>query len=111
MMNVIAGIFLDTAVNKARDEKESWLAQNARRVFTAADQDRSGMISWEDFENALHHGDMHTFFKAIDIDISEAKSLFDLLDLSGDGNISADEFLNGCLHVRGPAKSLDLFVL
>ena len=33
-----------------------------------------------------------------DASMSEAKSLFDLLDLSGDGNVSADEFLNGCMR-------------
>merc|ERR1712113_411771 len=54
---------------------------------------------------------MHFFFQALDIDMSEARHVFDLLDMSGDGTIDADEFLNGCLHMHGPAKALDLLLL
>lgn len=112
MMNVITGVFLETAMERARDEKEIFLARHARGIFEKADRNKNGMITWQDFEIAIkNHKHMQNFFQAIDIDHSEAKNLFDLLDLSGDGNISAEEFLNGCLKVRGPAKSLDLLVL
>merc|ERR1711972_516951 len=111
MMNVITGVFLETAMERAKQEKEIFLVGNARIVFERADMDKSGMISWPEFQKALEVDDMRDFFEAIDIDQTEAKSLFDLLDISGDGKISADEFLNGCLRVRGPAKALDLLVL
>merc|ERR1712228_849165 len=54
---------------------------------------------------------MQEFFKAIDVDQSEAKGLFHLLDLDNSGSVSAEEFINGCLRLRGPAKSLDLALL
>eukprot|EP00929_Paragymnodinium_shiwhaense_P014961 TRINITY_DN122962_c0_g1_i1.p1 TRINITY_DN122962_c0_g1~~TRINITY_DN122962_c0_g1_i1.p1 ORF type:complete len:868 (+),score=179.62 TRINITY_DN122962_c0_g1_i1:137-2740(+) len=111
LMNVISGVFLETAMERAREERELYLAQGARVVFAAADHDQSGMITWPDFEKALKHNSMKDFFEAIGIDIAEARSLFDLLDMSGDGQISAEEFLTGCLRVRGAAKSLDLLVL
>eukprot|EP00927_Polykrikos_kofoidii_P086745 TRINITY_DN9815_c0_g1_i1.p1 TRINITY_DN9815_c0_g1~~TRINITY_DN9815_c0_g1_i1.p1 ORF type:complete len:725 (-),score=120.21 TRINITY_DN9815_c0_g1_i1:160-2265(-) len=111
LMNVITGVFLETAMERAREEREIYLVRNARVVFAAADKDRSGMITWPDFQKALDNSDLNDFFEAIDIDITEAKNLFDLLDISGDGKISAEEFLSGCLRVRGPAKSLDLLVL
>lgn len=41
---------------------------------------------------------------------SDGEALFDLLD-DGDGVIDADEFLHGCLRLRGNAKALDLLVL
>eukprot|EP00927_Polykrikos_kofoidii_P003752 TRINITY_DN11513_c0_g5_i1.p1 TRINITY_DN11513_c0_g5~~TRINITY_DN11513_c0_g5_i1.p1 ORF type:complete len:772 (+),score=117.17 TRINITY_DN11513_c0_g5_i1:62-2317(+) len=111
LMNVITGVFLETAMERAREEKEIYLVRNARVVFAAADKDRSGRITWPDFKKALQNSDLYDFFEAIDIDITEAENLFDLLDISGDGKISAEEFLSGCLRVRGPAKSLDLLVL
>jgi len=111
MLNVISGIFLETAMEIARDEREDFVVCNARLVFSAADRQKNGTVNWPDFERALNHPDMQNFFEEVDIRISEAKTLFDLLDTSGDGFISADEFLSGCLRVRGPSKALDLLVL
>ena len=34
--------------------------------------------------------------------------LFHMLDASHEGHIQADEFLNGCLRLDGPAKAIDL---
>lgn len=38
----------------------------------------------------------------------DAFMLFHMLDASHDGHIQADEFLNGCLRLDGPAKAIDL---
>eukprot|EP00927_Polykrikos_kofoidii_P058777 TRINITY_DN5351_c0_g1_i3.p1 TRINITY_DN5351_c0_g1~~TRINITY_DN5351_c0_g1_i3.p1 ORF type:complete len:613 (+),score=108.13 TRINITY_DN5351_c0_g1_i3:15-1853(+) len=111
LLNVISGVFLEAAMERAREEREIYLVESARVVFAAADTDRSGLITWPNFRKAMENTDVCNFFDAIDLDISEAKNLFDLLDISADGKVSAEEFLSGCLRVRGPAKSLDLMVL
>merc|ERR1719265_1612584 len=112
MMNVITGVFLETAIGKAKDEKEVLLASHAARIFQKADVDNSGMISWEDFAASIRNNrSVQDFFDALDIDHTQAKSLFHLIDNSGDGMISATEFLQGCLNLSGPAKSLDLVIL
>lgn len=36
--------------------------------------------------------------------------VFKILDLDDDGALDADEFLSGCLRLRGPAKTLDVLV-
>jgi len=110
ILNIVNGLFLETAMDRAREERDLYLASNARAVFARADQGHTGLITWPNFQSALDHSDMVDFFEAIDIDISEAKELFDLLDMSGDGTIQADEFLNGCLRMHGPAKALDLLL-
>ena len=38
----------------------------------------------------------------------DALMLFHMLDASHEGHIQADEFLNGCLRLDGPAKAIDL---
>ena len=38
----------------------------------------------------------------------DAFMLFHMLDASHEGHIQADEFLNGCLRLDGPAKAIDL---
>lgn len=37
-----------------------------------------------------------------------APQVWKILDLDDDGTLDADEFLSGCLRLRGPAKTLDV---
>jgi len=111
MLNVISGIFLETAMESVRDEREMYVMRNARVLFKTIDHTGNGTISWKDFEYALDHQHMRSFLEAIDVRTSDARNLFNLLDASGDQMISSDEFLSGCLRLRGPSKSLDLLVL
>merc|ERR1719188_575430 len=89
MMNVISGLFLETAVERAKEGKEVYMMLNAREIFQRADYNHNQTITWPDFEDAVKHPDVHNFFEAIDLDISQASTLFELLDTSGDGCISA----------------------
>merc|ERR1711988_321959 len=66
------------------------------------------MGTWDNFVGQLDTPEMRAYFKAIDLDPSEARGLFRLLDMDDSGTINAEEFLNGCLRLRGPAKALDL---
>eukprot|EP00928_Gymnodinium_smaydae_P007948 TRINITY_DN1284_c1_g3_i1.p1 TRINITY_DN1284_c1_g3~~TRINITY_DN1284_c1_g3_i1.p1 ORF type:complete len:642 (-),score=116.18 TRINITY_DN1284_c1_g3_i1:286-2211(-) len=111
MMNVITGVFLETASERAKEEREIFLMRNARSIFSAADHNHNGTVTWKDFQGALDNKGVSQFFDAIELDVSEAETLFELLDTSGDGVVSADEFLCGCLRLRGHAKALDLLVL
>lgn len=111
LMNVITGVFLHTAMDRAKEEREIFMVRNARKVFAAADHGKNGMITWPDFERALNSTDVTAFFAEIDLEVSEARNLFDLLDTTGDGVISAEEFLYGCLRLSGVAKAFDLLVL
>lgn len=111
LQNVITGIFFDTASRKGKDEAELIALSLARAVFADADRDNSGKISREDFERVLEHRHVESFFEALELHAEEGAALFDLLDASGDGTISSDEFFGGCLKVKGAAKALDLLVL
>merc|ERR1712032_262363 len=68
-------------------------------------------MSWGDFEDQLKCPQMQDYFKAIDVDPCEAKGVFKLLDLDDSGSIDAEEFISGCVRLRGPAKALELAVL
>ena len=51
----------------------------------------SGGITWDAFEEQLHTKEMMEFFKMIDVDIDDAKCLFDMLDVDGSGSVDAQE--------------------
>merc|ERR1712232_1022536 len=49
--------------------------------------------------------------QTLELDTSEAKGLFHLLDVKCNGRVNADEFVSGCLRLKGQAKSLDVATL
>lgn len=54
---------------------------------------------------------MAAFFASLELDVSQAHRLFQLLDTDGSNEVGIDEFLDGCLRLKGPAKSLDVNML
>jgi len=111
MMNVVTGVFVENAIKSAKEDKDFFMINNMREVFKEANGGITGVMTWETFESQLDKHNMQEYFRAIDVDPSEAKGLFRLLDLDGSGFIDAEEFLSGCLRLRGPAKALDLALL
>merc|ERR1711871_1041147 len=51
---------------------------------------------------------MVAYFKALKLDISDVHTLFVLLDRDREGSIDIDEFVVGCMRLRGEATSLDM---
>merc|ERR1719399_1757584 len=108
MLNLVTGIFVDSAQTNIREDRDLDLVTRVHELFMEADEDHSGVITWEEFKNQLGNPEMVEYFKTIDLDPSEAEHLFDLLDVTGEGKITSEEFVNGCLRMRGPAKAYDV---
>merc|ERR1712157_668080 len=104
MMNLVTGVFVENVTKTVREDKDNYMAQCISELFLQTDD--SEEITFEEFNDKIHTEVMHDYFKAIDVDPSEAKNLFQLLDADGSGSVDADEIVNGCLKLRGPAKSL-----
>lgn len=111
MMNVVTGVFVESAMKSAKEDNDFFMINNMREVFKEANGGITGVMTWKTFQSQLDQPNMKAYFRAIDVDVSEAKGLFRLLDLDGSGSIDAEEFLSGCLRLRGPAKALDLALL
>jgi len=111
MMNVVTGVFVDSVLISAEKDKNYFLLTNVKELLTSMNCEKSGSLSWNDFNSKLGTRQMQNFFKGIDVDMSEAKGLFTLLDIDGSGYVDADEFLSGCIRLRGPAKALHTALL
>eukprot|EP00969_Alexandrium_andersonii_P224421 9911471-Alexandrium_andersonii.AAC.1 len=51
------------------------------------------------------------YFQALDMTVDEAWNFFKLLDVSGTNVIDADDFVSGCMRLRGTARSIDMHML
>merc|ERR1712187_832211 len=87
------------------------LAKRIRDLFLTKDDEEPGEIHWEDFKAKLKTNAMQEYFKQINVEVAEARSLFDLLDEDGSGSVDSKEIVEGCLKLRGPARALELSLL
>lgn len=106
LMNVVSGYFVQSALENSKREQENYMLSLVRQVLKKLDVDKDGQITWAEFADALELKEMQEYFKTVDVDISDAQSLWNLLDADGVGCIDAEMLLNGCLQLQGPASAL-----
>merc|ERR1711971_157349 len=111
LMNIVTGVFVESALQTAKSDKENFMLNLVQELFDKVDSDGSGEVTWDEFRQYLKEPEMIMYFEAFDLDIDEAEDLFQLLDLDESGSIGFEEFANGCFRLRGPAKSMDLAAL
>merc|ERR1712032_963047 len=80
----------ESALQTAKDDKELFLLHHVRNLFVNADTDRSGRITWPEFQKQVENPSMNMYFKAIDLDKEEARDLFRLIDIDESGTIDAE---------------------
>merc|ERR1712178_415691 len=51
---------------------------------------------------------MNNLLEALEITTFDARSMFKLLDLDDSGKVDIDEFCEGCLRLKGDARSFDI---
>jgi Ca2+-binding EF-hand superfamily protein len=111
LLNVVTGVFVESALKSAKEDRDAYMFHHVRQLFQQTHKDDRGTLVWEQFAGLLDNPSMLEFFKYIDVDVSEAKGVFVLLDNDETGEIDLDEFLNGCLGLHGPAKAVHLSTL
>eukprot|EP00747_Dinoflagellata_sp_TGD_P217975 gnl/TRDRNA2_/TRDRNA2_90292_c2_seq1.p1 gnl/TRDRNA2_/TRDRNA2_90292_c2~~gnl/TRDRNA2_/TRDRNA2_90292_c2_seq1.p1 ORF type:complete len:513 (-),score=99.68 gnl/TRDRNA2_/TRDRNA2_90292_c2_seq1:145-1461(-) len=110
LMNIVTGVFVESALISAKEDKDQDMRARVRHMFTAMDADGSGTIDWHEFVAMLNDKKNKKSLKQLGIDVSKMKALFALLvgDTSG---VSIDELILGCQRLNGPAKAIDLEML
>merc|ERR1712093_515206 len=80
-----------------------------RAVFECADLDGSGYITADELEKFLESDEeLILYLNAMDISTRELSILFKMMDFDDDQQVSVDEFCEGCLKLKGEAKSFDV---
>jgi len=121
LLNILTGIFVNVAIDSCKMNREiaidaaitnrESIIKEIVDLFHEADRDHSGTLSWDEFEDYIQDERIKAFFMALDLDMSSAHQIFDLIDTSQDGQLDIHEFVQGCIDLRGSAKKVDISIL
>merc|ERR1719247_1090860 len=108
MLNVITGVFVESALASDAEEKDVAMVSHLMDFLAGKATAQQGVLSWDEFQEHMKDPAMTLYFKSVDLDAGEAMSLFKLMDTDDDGLVEAEEFVLGCLRLKGNAKAIDL---
>eukprot|EP00439_Symbiodinium_sp_Y106_P066228 s813_g10.t1 len=121
VLNVITGVFVDSAIqttNSQRDIqierelelKDSFL-KSLKDFFEALDTDGNGAIHLDEIKIMLQDQTLAAYFAVLGFDEVNAHQIFHLLDDDESGEVSIQEFLDGCAKLKGQARSIDVHAI
>lgn len=121
LLNVITAVFVETAMQRSQNdqelkvqtevEKKVDFIQKMQRIFEELDTNSSGTLTLEEFEKQMQDENVLTFMSTLELDIDQVRTLLTLLDRDQNGEVDIDEFITGCIRLKGGAKSLDMAIL
>lgn len=117
-LNIVTGVFVDNALQTANSQREllvekEWglkqhLLSELRELFKQIDEDGSGSIGHDELVKYLKDQRTKVYFEILGIAPEDTSKLFHLMDVDGSGEVDIEEFLEGCLRLKGVAQSIDV---
>lgn len=121
VLNVVTSVFVQNATKLALQDHDLVIQEQlndrqayiraALGIFAEADSDGNGWITREQFERHLADPRVRAFFSCLELTGLEARRLFDMLDPDASGVVDAEQFVTGCMSLRGAAKTMDVAAL
>jgi len=111
MMNVVTGVFVESALQSLSHNKEENLASQLQEWCVGIDSNNDGDISLAEFDLAMQSPVDKLRFENLDLSMQEARKLIILLDWERTGQVPMSSFIMGCLRLRGCARSIDVTTL
>merc|ERR1712007_247797 len=118
VLNIVTGFFVDNTMQAGVSARQGMVSVALERklammelindLFHQLDSEAKGMLSLQELEAHLYDYDLQEYFCALGMEPSDAKDLFSLIDVRCEGEVSIDEFMNGCYRVLGVPKNLDI---
>eukprot|EP00434_Breviolum_minutum_P030506 symbB.v1.2.026978.t1/scaffold2687.1/size73039/8 len=116
LIRVITAVILKDTLDAAQSDaehqvierlqKKAEYVEKLEKVFTKLDESGEGLITEAHLNQMLLDPKVKAYFQTLDVDVHEGTALFHILD-NGDGEVTLDEFINGILRCKGPARAID----
>eukprot|EP00930_Biecheleria_cincta_P038029 TRINITY_DN26127_c0_g1_i2.p1 TRINITY_DN26127_c0_g1~~TRINITY_DN26127_c0_g1_i2.p1 ORF type:complete len:541 (-),score=74.68 TRINITY_DN26127_c0_g1_i2:63-1661(-) len=118
VMNVLTGIFCQSAIETAQNDRENVMKlqlqekqdyiNTLKQMFASWDDSADGKCTLEEFASHLTDEATEGLLRTLEIEARDAIALFELLDVHGTGEIDLEEFITGCITLRGGAKAVHM---
>lgn len=118
LLNIVVGVVVESTLSTSeRDENKVKRSQerdrqrvfdHLREIFESADEDGSGTLTLAEVQKAINKPEIYNKLKMIEFPVEDPKQIFMLLDYDNSCELSIDEFIAGCIRMKGHAKSKDL---
>jgi len=73
------------------------------------DSQKTGNIAWRDFEAMMARPVFVTYMASVGLEVNDVELFFHSIAEKADQNtVTIDQFVNGCMHMRGVASGIDM---
>lgn len=120
VLNVINAIFVNDAMETTRMDKDLRMHQELDEtkmelerltsIFIEMDEKGMGTINLQDFLKQVERDDMKIAFALIGVHFADGHTFFKHLDANCNGLLSIDEFVIGCIRIKGGGILIDMDV-
>jgi len=118
VLNVVTGVFCQSAIESTQHDREM-VVQNVitnkklyvekiKQLFKGMDGNDDGCITLTEFEAHLEDEQVIAYFESLELATTDAWTLFKLLDQDKTNGIDIEEFVMGCIRVKGNARGIDM---
>jgi len=117
-LNVCAGIFVNDAIELAQQDRDVFLQMEAavknammrelRQMFLECDTNGDGTLTREEFMEAWENPNVMIHFRHIGVELEDAKSLFEMMDIAEHDELHIDDFVDVCLRAKTLMRPVDL---
>lgn len=111
LMNLVTGVFVEGAQRIAAEEKRQDLQKQVRKIVQKGHVDLESNICWEKFNDQLATADMAAYLRAFQMDSSQARDIFYILDDEQVGSITMKDFFSACMQMHGVVRLADTEIL
>jgi len=118
VMNVVTSIFVSDAIDFAhqdgeirmrgelQDSRLRW--RTLKNIFVKMDTEGTGRLTLQDFTAHMEREEVRSLLSYFTLDITDAVAFFRLLDVDMSGSVDIEEFVMGCLRLRGTSNRIDM---
>ena len=120
LLNIVTGIFVNDAVEMSQmdrdivmrfeEDRRKQYAHCLRDFFRELDANDNGIVTFDEFKAHLV-ANGPGIFSYLGLEVWDAVNIFEALDLDGSRQLDIREFMDGCMQLRGGARTFDMVTL
>lgn len=125
VLNVVTGVFCQTAIESAQHDRDLMMQsmlQNREEFLDRVKHQFGDMfqifgeggkdgVNFSEFESHINDPSVQAYLALMELNSADAWGLFQLLGNDETNSVDVEDFVDGCLRLKGGARSIDLALM